>query len=166
MRFPDSIVAPDKAIPKPKAQAYKYLSALINNDEVSELDLLIMFKGSQRAPLQKLEGDRHEYWNIIPIKKNGVIVARKLDPRHKSGCPNLDAEARQERKVELREVSRKQAESESKRLPKAIVQYEQAVEEASQLPLSKQAESETKLLPKAIVQYEQAVKEASQLPLI
>ena len=96
-------------IPKSHTQAYKLLSLLLDNDEVSEAELTRIFNGRQRSPIQTLGGDKY-CWNIINhTNDKGVIFARSLDPRHKSGSKLDDAKARAERKSEYKQDSHKLA---------------------------------------------------------
>ena len=96
-------------IPKSHTQAYKLLSLLLDNDEVSEAELTHIFNGRQRSPIQTLGGDKY-CWNIINhTNDKGVIFARSLDPKHKSGSKLDDAKARAERKSEYKQDSHKLA---------------------------------------------------------
>ncbi len=96
-------------IPKSHTQAYKLLSLLLDNDEVLETELTRIFNGRQRSPIQSLGGSKY-CWNIINhTNDKGVIFARSLDPRHKSGSKLDDAKARAERKSEYKQDSHKLA---------------------------------------------------------
>ena len=96
-------------IPKSHTQAYKLLSLLLDKDEVLEAELTRIFNGRQRSPIQSLGGSKY-CWNIINhTNDKGVIFARSLDPRHKSGSKLDDAKARAERKSEYKQDSHKLA---------------------------------------------------------
>ena len=129
MKLPEFITCP--ALPKKGTQADRYLIELILNEQVSEAKFAEMFNFNQRSPLQKLRGPSCQYWRILDITcpKTGNIIARKLDPRHKSGDENLDRQARKEREIEFTRDSLKQALDEVKRLPKAQGMYLNAREE-------------------------------------
>ena len=120
-------------IPKSHTQAYKLLSLLLVNDEVSEAELTRIFSGRQRSPLQSLGGDTY-CWNIINhTNDKGVIFARSLDPRHKSGSKLDDAKARAERKSEYKRDSHKLAKQGRLREPKAFIESVSARSELANL---------------------------------
>lgn len=131
MKLPEYITCPVSALPKKGSQADQYLIELIVNEQVDESKFAEMFNSNQRSPLQKLRGPIWQYWRILDVTcpKTGNIIARKLDPRHKSGDENLDRQARKEREREYTRDSLKQALDEIKRLPKAQGMYLNAREE-------------------------------------
>ncbi|MBB1307039.1 hypothetical protein [Pseudoalteromonas sp. SR43-5] len=120
-------------IPKLNSQAYKLLLLLLSNDEVCECDLTQIFSGRQRSPLQSLGGDTY-CWNIINhTNDKGVIFARSLDPRHKSGSKLDDAKARAERKSEYKRDSHKLAKQGRLRESKAFIESISARSELANL---------------------------------
>ena len=120
-------------IPKLHTQAYKLLSLLLDNDEVSEAELTRIFNGRQRSPIQSLGGDKY-CWNIINhTNDKGVIFSRSLDPRHKSGSKLDDAKARAERKSEYKRDSHKLAKQGRLREPKAFIESISAKSELANL---------------------------------
>lgn len=120
-------------IPKPNTQAYQLLLLLLERDQVPEAELTRLFNGRQRSPLQTLGGDRF-YWKVINHRNNkGVIFARSLDPRHKTGSKLDDAKARAERKKAYKEDSHKQATQGRLREPKAFNQSITAKQELFEL---------------------------------
>lgn len=125
--------APQQMIPRVETQAYDLLMLLAERESVSEYELMLKFGGRQRSPLQYLSGDKYGYWLIHAIKdEKGVITARKLDDRHKSGIWSLDQQAREERKRELKKDSFFQALNETVRLPKARKEYLETKEKGSE----------------------------------
>ncbi|KKL89484.1 hypothetical protein LCGC14_1914240 [marine sediment metagenome] len=120
-------------IPKPNSQAYKLLLLLLDNNEVSEAELTRIFNGRQRSPIQSLGGDKY-CWNIINhTNDKGVIFARSLDPRHKSGSTLHDAKARAERKSEYQQDSHKLAKQGRIRESKAFLESIRAKSELADL---------------------------------
>lgn len=120
-------------IPKENTQAYQLLLLLLDNDEVSEAELTRIFNGRQRSPIQILGGDKY-CWNIINhTNDRGVIFARSLDPRHKSGSKLEDAKARAERKSEYKQDSHKQAKRGRIRESKAFIESIRAKSELADL---------------------------------
>ena len=124
--------APSEAIPKIGTQPHNFLSMLSSGDPVKKVKFLIEFGESMRSPLQKLEGEEHLFWKIHKLTINGEAYFQ-LDNRHLSLDAGLDAEARNERKLEFRRVSYKQAKSETERLPSAIEKLAKAKEGNAQL---------------------------------
>ena len=120
-------------IPKPNTQAYKLLLLLLEGDKVSEAELTHTFNGRQRSPLQSLGGGSY-CWNIINhTNDKGVIFARSLDPRHKSGSKLDDAKARAERKSEYKRDSHKLAKQGRLRESKAFIESVSAKSELADL---------------------------------
>ncbi|KPV94746.1 hypothetical protein AN214_03152 [Pseudoalteromonas sp. P1-9] len=120
-------------IPKLNSQAYQLLLLLLDNDEVAETELTRIFNGRQRSPLQILGGDKY-CWNIINhTNDKGVIFARSLDPRHKSGSKPDDAKARAERKSEYKQDSHKLAKQGRIRESKAFIESIRAKSELADL---------------------------------
>jgi hypothetical protein len=112
--------APEGAMPKPGTQAHKLLSKLEYGHAIPEMELAFLFNSNQRSAIQDLGSDSLQNWNILPIEdESGKIVARQLDPRHLSGDPILDLEARRERRLLLKKRSHKQAHQGRVREPKA-----------------------------------------------
>jgi len=120
-------------IPKSHTQAYKLLSLLLDKDEVLEAELTRIFNGRQRSPIQSLGGSKY-CWNIINhTNDKGVIFARSLDPRHKSGSKLDDAKARAERKSEYKQDSHKLAKQGRIRESKAFLESIRAKSELAEL---------------------------------
>ena len=120
-------------IPKPNTQAYKLLLLLLEGDKVSEAELTHTFNGRQRSPLQSLGGGSY-CWNIINhTNDKGVIFARSLDLRHKSGSKLDDAKARAERKSEYKRDSHKLAKQGRLRESKAFIESVSAKSELADL---------------------------------
>ena len=118
----DLFFYPEKSVPRIGTQPRQYID-LILQGPVEELDAMLMFKGNQRSPIQALRGDDHDHWMINSIlDKKGKIVSRELDWRHLSGDKALDAQARLERKKELKELSCKEAVQGHVRMPQAIAE--------------------------------------------
>ena len=122
-----TFTAPDGALPKSGTQAAKLLALLKNGSEVEELKLADIFESNQRSPIQDLGSDYLLNWLIHPIEnEQGKIIARQLDHRHLSGCPMLDANARKERRKQLKERSYKQAKQGRIREPKIKLEHSEA----------------------------------------
>ncbi|MEL4279169.1 MULTISPECIES: hypothetical protein [Shewanella] len=120
---------PSNVIPKTNSKSYRLL-ALLANGEVANVELICYEVGINcRSPLQQLMGKRYGFWNIIPVcDDKGLIVGRKLDPRHLSEEPKLDARARAERRVELARESLGQSIHEKARVRKARAELSEAEE--------------------------------------
>lgn len=121
--------APTNSLPKVNTLPYKLLMLLSSGAPVSQKKLSIEFDGKERSPLQSLRGDDFHYWNIqlIHIKKESHYL---IDHRHLSNDKKLDAEARKERRLQLKGVSLNQAKRERKRIPRALSEFEKAKENA------------------------------------
>lgn len=120
-------------IPKANSQAYKLLLLLLEREQVLEAELTRIFNGRQRSPLQILGGDKY-CWNIINhTNDKGVIFARSLDPRHKSGSKPDDAKARAQRKSEYKQDSHKLAKQGRVRESKAFIESIRAKTELADL---------------------------------
>jgi hypothetical protein len=91
---------------------------------------MLLFNGNQRSPIQALGGDDYCHWLIHPIKNDKeIIVSRILDERHFSGDKKLDADARKERRHELKKRSHKQAKEGVARESKARQELSEATSE-------------------------------------
>jgi hypothetical protein len=122
----DLLFFPEKAIPLIGTQPRQYFD-LILQGPVTELDAMIMFKGNQRSPIQALRGDDYGHWMLNSIlDEKGRIYSRELDWRHLSGDQILDAQARRERRKQLKEISAKEAKQGRVREAKAIQEREEA----------------------------------------
>lgn len=120
--------APDRAFPRLNSEARMLLALLLRDEFVTEEDICRQFGSNCRSPIQTLEGKRY-CWRIINLlDERGEIIARKLDDRHKSGDPRLDAQARHERLVELRTKSAIQAAREKRRAAIARAELADAIE--------------------------------------
>jgi hypothetical protein len=95
-------------IPNIGTPAYVLLS-LLNNGEYIERWQPSLGEAI-RSALQRLKGDKLGNWLVKSIKvegkKHSVLM---LDPRHLSGETEQDAEARRERRKQLKVVSAKEA---------------------------------------------------------
>lgn len=100
---------PTEAIPAIGTNARKMIDLYQAGDEIQEQSLCDIFGRNYRSILQRLRGDAFLHWRFIPIEKNGVIEARRLDSRHLSGDRYQDALARAERKKELKTESHQEA---------------------------------------------------------
>ena len=121
--------APEWAFPRDKTKASEMLALLLCKESVTEKELCRLFGHNYRSTIQTLEGDRY-CWRIVNVlDEKGAIIARKLDDRHKSGDPRLDAQARYERLVELKAKSAAQAKREGRREPKAWADLHDAIEQ-------------------------------------
>jgi hypothetical protein len=121
--------APIEAIPSVGTQARQYLE-LLTLGVVKEIVAMQMFKGNQRSPIQALRGDHYGHWMLHSIlDEKGRIYSRELDWRHLSGDKILDAQARLERKKELKEFSCKKAVQGHVRMPQAIAEKNDALAE-------------------------------------
>jgi hypothetical protein len=119
--------SPVSAIPKANTKAYRLLALLANGKPVPEIHILIELGGNCRSQLQALKNDTYGHWNIIPeFDDKGIIVSRRLDPRHLSGDPMLDARARAERRVELKRESLTLSIHEKARTSKARAELSEA----------------------------------------
>lgn len=120
---------PSNVIPKTNSKSYRLL-ALLANGEVANVELICSEVGINcRSPLQQLMGKGYGFWNIIPVcDDKGLIVGRKLDPRHLSEDPKLDARARAERRVVLARESLGQSIHEKARFSKAMTELSEAEE--------------------------------------
>lgn len=119
--------APASAIPKANTKAYRLLALLANGEPVPEVHILIELGGNCRSQLQALKNDTYGHWNILPeYSDKGIIVSRRLDPRHLSGDPMLDARARAERRIELARESLAQSIHEKARTDKAMAELSKA----------------------------------------
>ena len=117
------------AFPRDNTKASRMLALLLHKESVTEKELCRRFGHNYRSTIQTLEGDRY-CWRIVNVlDEKGEIVARKLDDRHKSGDPRLDAQARYERLVELKAKSAAQAKREGRREPKAWADLHNAIEQ-------------------------------------
>jgi hypothetical protein len=115
--------APLKAIPKANTKTYKLLSWLSDGKEQDRSKLILdpILGESMRCALQDLRGDKLLNWLIhSSVCEQTGAKTIQLDPRHLSGDIEQDAEARRERRKQLKEVSAKQATQGRLREPKAL----------------------------------------------
>ncbi len=118
---------PAYTIPKLGTKAYRLLVLLADGNAVNNEHILNSLGGNYRSQLQALQNKRYGFWNIIAeYDDKGIIVSRKLDPRHLSGEPKLDARARAERRVELAKESLEQSIHEKARVSKARAELSEA----------------------------------------
>ncbi|MGL4712714.1 MAG: hypothetical protein ACRCWP_09195 [Shewanella sp.] len=126
--------APANSIPRSDTRAYKLLALLASGEPVPEARILADLGWHYRSPLQRLMKGACEFWNIIPVYDDkGVIEARRLDCRHLSGDPMLDARARAERRLELARMSFAQSIHEKARTGKASAELAEADEHLKSL---------------------------------
>lgn len=119
--------APPTVIPKTNTKAYRLLVLLAKGEPVPEVSILIELGANFRSQLQTLRNDTYGYWNIIPeFDGKGIIINRRLDPRHLSADSMLDARARAERRLELANESLKQSLNEQARTNKAFAELIEA----------------------------------------
>ncbi len=109
---------PSQYMPKATTQAYKLLAVLADGHRHDKQELMVVLADDPRSPLQALRGESHWFWLIHNIGSHKGIY--QLDKRHLSGDRDIDFEARKQAEIEFRECSRKQAERETNRLPRAI----------------------------------------------
>jgi hypothetical protein len=122
--------APNTAFPDIKYPAFRMLLDFSSGELVPITYLVEVYTHNFRSPLQQLEGDNFENWLIHRIKDDrSVIIGLKLDWRHLSGDPKLDAAARRERKKELKKDSLREAQLGKKREPKALCEFLEAKQE-------------------------------------
>lgn len=120
--------APEWAFPRLNSKARLLLALLLRDEFVTEKELCRQFGHNYRAAIQRIEGERYQWRIINVLGADGAIAARKLDDRHKSGDPRLDAQARNERLVELRTKSAAQAAREKRRAAIARAELVKAIE--------------------------------------
>jgi hypothetical protein len=122
--------APDSAIPETHTTPFAMLMELSSGQPILRSHLVEIFTDTYRSPLQILEGDDCDHWLIHRVKNDQKkVIAYQLDWRHLSGDRELDAEARRERKKELKEISYKEANQGKKREPKALCELLKAKNE-------------------------------------
>ncbi|MFM5469166.1 hypothetical protein [Aeromonas sp. R1-2] len=127
-----NLAAPASAYPKKNTRARLLLTMLLDGQEVPEKELCRRLGHTYRSAIQLLEGARYQWRIINVINDEGIITARKLDPRHLTGCPTDDGRARLERLNELREKSHQRALSENQRLERAALELRHANERLAQ----------------------------------
>lgn len=114
---------PLEAIPKSNTKAYRLLLILADGKEHDRNRLILdpLLGESMRSALQDLRGDKLLHWLIHSsvCKRTGAKTIQ-LDPRHLSGDTEQDAEARRERRKQLKEVSAKGATQGRIREPRAL----------------------------------------------
>lgn len=116
--------APSCAIPKNGTKAHKFLMMLSSGKPVAKTKFLHEFGESMRSPLQCLENDTYQCWNIKRIDIDDEPYLQ-LDKRHLSGNWEQDKLARLERRKELKAESYTQAEKERERF--LIAQQEKVI---------------------------------------
>jgi hypothetical protein len=115
--------APLEGIPLQNTKAYRLLTVLSDGAPHIRNKLILDPKlgESMRSALQDLKGDNLCHWLIHSgtSEKTGKGTIQ-LDFRHLTGDPDQDAQARRERRKQLKEVSAKEATQGRVREPKAI----------------------------------------------
>lgn len=120
---------PSNTISKINTKTYRLLNLLARGVEVAVVRILHELGGNYRSQLQALQNATYGHWNIIPIHNDKrLIVGYKLDPRHLSEDPKLDARARAERRVVLARESLGQSIHEKARFSKAMTELSEAEE--------------------------------------
>jgi hypothetical protein len=112
-----------KHIPKIGTAAYTLLLILSDGALHTRASLIRhpILGENLRSALQRLKGDELGNWLIESVPIEGTsTTALQLDPRHLSGETEQDAEARLERRKQLKEVSAKGAIQGRIREPKAL----------------------------------------------
>jgi hypothetical protein len=115
--------APLESIPKLKTKAYRLLSFLVDGNKHDRNRLILdpLLGESMRSALQDLRGDKLSHWLIhSSVCEDTGAKTIQLDPRHLSGDTEQDAEARRERRKQLKEESAKGAIQGRIREPKAL----------------------------------------------
>ena len=114
----------NKYMPSINTLAYKLLATLADGLPRSTQELISALGTDPRSPLQALKNDSHGFWLIHNTGSPKGIY--QLDKRHLSGDRELDIKARTERELEYLRETRKIAEAETIRLPKAIMEEAEA----------------------------------------
>lgn len=117
------MAAPFAAIPNSYTKAYHLLLWLSDGKKHDRNKLILdpSLGESMRSALQELRGDKLRHWLIhSSVCEHTGEKTIQLDPRHLSWDTELDAEARRERRKQLKELSAKKATEGRKREPKAI----------------------------------------------
>ncbi|MBV1911964.1 MAG: hypothetical protein KUG78_21925 [Kangiellaceae bacterium] len=104
--------------------AYKLLAILADGLPHPKKDLMSVIGDDPRSALQVLRGEAHGFWLIHNIgSPKGVY---QLARRHLSGNRELDIQARTQRELAYLQATRRKAEMETERLPRAIKQEVEA----------------------------------------
>lgn len=93
--------APEAAFPPIGTRVRLALEILSDEEKHSTEEMDIRLNGYTRGVLNGKSGliaDRYLNWKIVRIRKNSIIVAYQLDPRHFES-PEADAEARKEERA-------------------------------------------------------------------
>ncbi|VFB08635.1 Uncharacterised protein [Aeromonas salmonicida] len=123
-----TLAAPTDSYLRKNSRARFLLTLLLDGREVPEAELCRKLGHTYRSAIQRLAGDRY-CWQIINVLDDeGLISARKLDPRHLTGCPTDDGRARLERLNELKAVSHQQAIRERQRAAESALELQHAKE--------------------------------------
>ncbi len=123
-----TIAAPAAAYPRKNSRPRLLLTLLLDGQEVPDAELYRKLGRNFRSAIQRLAGDRYSWRIINVLDDEGVISARKLDPRHLTGCPIDDARARLERLNELKAKSHQQAMRERQRTARSALELQHAKE--------------------------------------
>ena len=81
------------------------------------------------APLEDIEGKKYGYWLVDRYKDEDGSKCLRLNHKHLAGCKALDAEARAIRRKERAKKTLKKAQQEVKRLPRALMELNEAQKE-------------------------------------
>ncbi len=98
--------------------AYKLLAILADGLPHPKKDLMSVIGDDPRSALQALRGESHGFWLIHNTGSPKGIY--QLAQRHLSGNRDLDIQARTQRELAYLQETRRKAEMETIRLPRAI----------------------------------------------
>lgn len=119
---------PAIAFPKANRNPYKLLMLLSSGAVITEDQIASAIGRNYRSALQSLMNEKYYFWNILPqYNDKGLIYGRKLDPRHLSEDPRLDAKARAERRLQLAQDSLKIAVNGNRAIAMALFEVEDAM---------------------------------------
>ena len=98
------------SIPPTGSKHRQMIDLYMTSEVVQEDTLCDKFGRNFRGIFQALRGDKYGHWRFVDIQdENGVIEARRIDPRHLSKDSVQDSIARAERRKELKSDSLKEA---------------------------------------------------------
>lgn len=114
-------------IPELNSSHWAILNILADQKPHAKKEILMASGDDPRWTLQCLIGERFNFWLIHNTTAGSATY--QLDSRQVTGEPQDDTQAHLEANERYRSRSRKQAESEENRLPKAQAQYLEALGE-------------------------------------
>ncbi|OKY27657.1 hypothetical protein [Thalassotalea sp. PP2-459] len=118
------LTAEQKNIPSQCSKSWPIFISLINGSKRKTIRAIN--ESYHGAPLEDLEGERFGYWLIDRYKDDDGDSCLKLNYRHLAGSQALDTEARKIRRKERAKFSLRKAQQEEKRIPKALVELNEA----------------------------------------